>query len=78
MGCRLLRHHWRMKQKNVRLVINVAKTKIMKIGNWMSSELFRVGTEELQECDELCYLDSTINNDDGCDTEIKANSNFGR
>ena len=65
------------------LVINVAKTKIMCIGNWTTTGKITIGTEEVEECREFCYLGSTINNDGGCDREItirlgKANSAFGR
>ena len=45
------------------LVINVAKTKIMRIGNWTTTGKILIGPEEVEECGEFCYLDSTISND---------------
>jgi len=69
----------------VGLIVNVEKTKIMKVGDWTSAVgiRIRVGQEELKECEEFCYLGSTLDNDGGCDREImirlgKANSAFGR
>jgi len=67
----------------VGLIVNVAKTKIMRVGDWTSAMGIKVGQEELEECDEFCYLGSTIGNDGGCDREItirlgKANGAFGR
>jgi hypothetical protein len=69
--------------KKFGLVINVVKTKIMTVGNWTSTVKIKVGSQEVEECQEFCYLGSTINNDGGCDREIvvrlgKANSTFGR
>jgi len=42
--------------KKVGLVINVSETKIMLIDKWKSSAKIHVVTEELEECDEFCYL----------------------
>jgi len=69
--------------KKFGLVINVAKTKIMTIGNWKTTGEIKVGSKEIEECHEFCYLGSTITNDGGCDMEIlvrlsKANRTFGR
>jgi len=47
----------------VGLIVNVAKTKIMRVGDWTSAMGIKVGQEELEECDEFCYLGSTIGND---------------
>ena len=55
--------------KKVGLVIYVAKTKIMSMGNWVLSAKIHVGTEKLEECVEFCYPGSTINNDGGCNRE---------
>ena len=44
----------------VGLIVNVAKTKIMKVGDWTSTVGIKVGQEELMECEEFCYLGSTI------------------
>ena len=38
----------------VGLIVNVAKTKIMKVGDWTSAMGIKVGREELEECDEFC------------------------
>jgi hypothetical protein len=69
--------------KKIGLNINIAKTKIMTIGNWTTTNKIQVGGEELEECQEFCYLGSTINQDGGCEREImirlgKANAVFGR
>jgi len=69
--------------KKVGLIMNVAKTKIMTVGNWSESAKITVENEVLQECEEFCYLGSTINQDGGCEREItirlgKANTVFGR
>jgi hypothetical protein len=37
------------------LNINVAKTKIMTIGNWTTTNKIQVGGEEPEECQEFCY-----------------------
>ena len=66
--------------RKVGLVINVADE------NHVDRQLGVIGKDScryLEECDEFCYLHSTINNEDGCDREImirlgKANSTFGR
>jgi len=55
----------------------------MTVGNWTTSAKFKVESEILQECEEFCYLGSTISDDGGCVREIiirlgKANSVFGR
>jgi len=69
------------KAKKFGLVINVAKTKVMTVGIWKSTGKIKVGSKEIEECHEFCYLGSTINNYGGCDREIlvrlgKANSTF--
>jgi len=46
--------------------MNVAKTKIMTVGNWSTSAKIKVGSEVLQDCEEFCYLGSTISQDSGC------------
>jgi hypothetical protein len=56
---------------------------IKLVGDWTPVAKIRIGHEELEECDEFCYLGSTINNDGRCDSEImirlgKANSAFER
>jgi len=30
----------------------------------------KVENEDVEECEEFCYLDSTVNKDGGCDREI--------
>jgi len=59
-----------------------AKTKIMTVGNWKSIGIKKVGSKEIEECHEFCYLGS-ITHDGGCDRVIlvrlgKTNSTFGR
>jgi len=53
--------------KKFGLVINVAKTKIMTVGNWKTTGKIEVESKEIEECHEFCYLGSTITNDGGCD-----------
>ena len=65
------------------LCLPVAKTQIMRIGNWTTTGKIMIGPAEAEECGEFCYLGITISNDGGCDREItirlgKANSAFGR
>jgi len=55
----------------------------MTVGNWKTTGKIEVGSKEIKECHEFCYLGSTITNDEGCGREIlvrlgKANSTFGR
>ena len=69
--------------KKVGLQINVAKTKIMKVGNWTDDERIQIGTEVVQTCDQFCYLGSTISDTGGNINEIdirlsKANTTFAR
>ena len=69
--------------RKVGLQINVAKTKIMKIGTWSADEQIQIGTEVVETCDQFCYLGSTICNTGGSAREIdirlgKANTTFAR
>jgi len=49
--------------KKFGLVINLAKT----VGNLKSTGKIKVESKEIEECQEFCYLGSTITNDGGCD-----------
>jgi len=40
--------------KKVGLMLNVAKTKIMTVGNWSASAKIKVGIEGLQDCEDFC------------------------
>lgn len=67
----------------VGLVINTTKTKIMTVGKWNSTEKITIGADEVDACEEFCYLGSTIDREGGSDREImirlgKANGAFGR
>jgi len=53
--------------KKFGLFINVAKTKIMTVGNWKTTGTIKVGSKEIAEYHEFCYLGSTITNDGGSD-----------
>jgi len=46
-----------------KLVSNVAKAKVMTVGDWKSTGTINVGLMEIEECHEFCYLGSTITND---------------
>jgi len=64
------------------LVNNVAETKVMTVGNWKSTGKIKIGSKQIEKCQEFSYLDSTITNDGVCDNEIlvrlgKANSTGG-
>jgi len=53
------------------------------VANWKSTGKIKVGSKEIEECHQFCYLGSIITNDGGCHREIlvrmgKANSTFGR
>ena len=41
--------------KKIGLQINVAKTKIMKVGNWTDDEI-QISTEVVETCHQFCYL----------------------
>jgi len=51
--------------KKLELVINVAKTKVMTVCNWKSIGKIKVGSKEIEECHEFCYMGCTMTNDGG-------------
>jgi len=53
------------------------------VGSWSTWAKIKVGSVVLQDCEEFCYLGSTISQDGGCEKEVlirlgKANTVFGR
>jgi len=64
--------------KKFELVINVAKTKVMTVGNWKLTGKIKIGSKEIEECHELSYLGCTITNDGGCEREILVYSTLFR
>jgi len=63
--------------KKVGLQINVAKTlKFMSIGNWTNQSSILVDSEQVEECQDFCYLGlgSTVASDGGCDRDIEVRS----
>jgi len=55
----------------------------MSIGNWINQSSILVDSEQVEECQDLCYLGSTVTSDVDCDNDIevrlsKANAAFAR
>ena len=66
------------------LKINVAKTKLLRVGvrradsATLSASRLRVGDQEVEEVDHFCYLGSMMTNDGGALEDVKARINKAR